>query len=90
VESTKLVLREWDFDGNIGEHDDWMTKIADKRESAKVRIGKRCFVGEHAAPQVLWVEDAVCPICGCNQLMDAHGMALCVSCNKFVKPKRTG
>jgi hypothetical protein len=66
-----------------------MTREVDKGESAKVRIGRRCFVGEHASPQVLWVEDAVCPICGGDQLMDAHGMALCVPCNKFVKPKKT-
>jgi len=75
-------------DGNVAGRDHCMTKAGGKERSAKVKIGKRCFVSEHAAPQVRWVEDSTCPICGGEQLMDAQGMALCVSCNKFVKPKK--
>jgi hypothetical protein len=53
------------------------------------RLGRRCYVGEHVVPSVRWLEGVVCPICGCSDLMDADGMALCVKCNKFVKPKKT-
>ncbi len=59
-----------------------------KTKGGKTRISGRCYVGEFAVPAVRWVEDATCPICGGDQLMDAHGMALCVPCNKFVRPKR--
>ena len=61
-----------------------------KKRSSKVKIGEHCFVGEHAIPQVRWVEGATCPECNSDQLMDANGLALCVSCNKFVRPKKTG
>lgn len=65
-----------------------MKKAVPSKKSDKVKIGNRCYVIEHAVPQVRWVEDAICPVCGSDQLMDAHGIALCVSCNKFVRPKK--
>ena len=76
-------------DGDVEEHDHCITKAEGKKRSTKVKIGNRCFVGEYAVPQVRWVEGATCPVCGGERLMDAQGMALCVSCNKFVKPKKT-
>jgi hypothetical protein len=76
-------------DGGMEANDHHMTKAGGKKGSAKVKIGNRCFVGEYAAPKVRWVEGATCPLCGGEQLMDAQGMALCVSCNKFVKPNKT-
>jgi len=75
-------------DGETKEHDQSPTTIVGKKKDSKVKITRRCFVGEHAVPQVRWVEDATCPVCGGDQLMDANGMALCVQCNKFVKPKK--
>jgi hypothetical protein len=65
-----------------------LEKTASKKASGKVRIGKRCFVGEHAVPEARWIEGAECPVCGGEELMDAMGMALCIRCNKFVKPKK--
>jgi len=58
------------------------------KQGSRVRKTGRFHVGEYACPAVRWVEDAKCPICGSDQLMDALGMALCVPCNKFVKPKK--
>jgi len=58
------------------------------KQGTKPRRTGRFHVGEFACPEVRWVEDAKCPICGSEQLMDALGMALCVPCNKFVKPKK--
>jgi hypothetical protein len=77
-------------DGDMEANDHNIKKAGDKKRSSKVKIGRRCFVSEHATPQVRWVEGATCPICGSGQLMDAKGMALCVSCNKFVRPKKKG
>jgi hypothetical protein len=72
------------------ERDRCAEKAVSKRRSSKVKIGEHCFIGEHAVPQVRWVEGATCPECDGDQLMDAkNGLALCVSCNKFVKPKKT-
>jgi hypothetical protein len=64
-----------------------MTVKTGKR-GIKARKGGCFYVGEFACPEVRWIEDAKCPICGSDQLMDALGMGLCVPCNKFVKPKR--
>jgi len=63
-------------------------KKAGGKKSNKVKIGKKCYIGEHAVPEVKWIEDANCPMCGGDRLMDATWMALCVECNKFVKPKK--
>lgn len=57
-------------------------------KNSKARATRRFHIGEFASPRVKWVEDAECPICGSDQLMDAFGMALCVPCNKFIKPER--
>lgn len=59
-----------------------------RKKGRPERLGRRCYVGEHVVPSVRWLDGAVCPKCGCNELMDADGMALCVKCNKFVKPKK--
>jgi hypothetical protein len=59
-----------------------------KQRSKKMKLGRRSYIGEFAEPSVRWVDGCECPICGCEDLMDAFGMALCVKCNKFVKPKR--
>jgi hypothetical protein len=64
-----------------------MTVKTGKQESKPRRAG-RFRIGEFARPEVRWIEDAKCPICGSEELMDALGMALCVPCNKFVKPKK--
>jgi len=58
------------------------------KKEDKVKIGSRCYIGEHAVPSARWLENVVCPYCGCKDLMDAQGAALCVKCNKFVKPKK--
>ena len=61
-----------------------------KSEKKKpVKIGNRCYIGEHAIPKAKWLENAECPNCGSMDLMDARGMGLCVACNKFVKPKKS-
>lgn len=59
-----------------------------KNETKKIRLGGRCYVVEHAVPTARWIENARCPLCGGNNLMDAVGMALCVDCNKFVRLKK--
>jgi hypothetical protein len=56
------------------------------KQGSRARKAGRFHVGEFACPEVRWVEDAKCPVCGSDQLMDAFGAALCVPCNKFVKP----
>jgi len=66
----------------------YICRMTEKSDKRKARISGRCYVEEFASPRVRWVEGAKCPICGGDQLMDAYGMALCVPCNKFIKPKR--
>ena len=71
------------------EHGQCAEEAVSKKRSSKIKIGEHCFVGEHVVPQVRWVDGAICPECNGNQLMDAkNGLALCVSCNKFVRPKK--
>lgn len=65
-----------------------MKQSESPKKGRKVRIAEGCYIGEYAVPQVKWVEDADCPLCGGDELMEAKGMALCVSCNEFVKPKK--
>jgi len=61
---------------------------SDWQKKSRPKAGRRSYVGEYAEPSVRWVDDANCPICGGENLMDALGMALCVDCNKFVRPKK--
>lgn len=65
-----------------------MNELSHTKNAKKERLGKRCFVGDFVSPEVRWIENAVCPNCGCDRLMDAGKMGLCISCNKFVKPMR--
>ena len=65
-----------------------MKKSGRPKSKKPVKIGKRCYIGEHAVPSVKWLVNAKCPRCGGTDLMDAHSMALCIKCNKFVKPRK--
>ena len=73
----------------MGQYDLCMTS-ANERKASKPRGARRGMINEYAAPEVRWLEGVECPICGCGDLMDALGMGLCVSCNKFVRPKKRG
>lgn len=66
---------------------DSMSSNSDKMNKPQ-KLGKRCYVSEYVVPSVRWLEGAICPRCGSIDLMDADGMALCVKCNKFVKPTK--
>lgn len=65
-----------------------MSELSHHKSANKERLGRRCFIGDFASPEVRWVDNAVCPDCGCDKLMDAGKMGLCISCNRFVKPKK--
>jgi len=72
----------------VNDYEGTMNPDTDMGRDRKVRLAKRCFIGEFAAPNVKWVEGAVCPECDSDRLMDAGTLSLCVSCNKFVKAKK--
>jgi len=63
-----------------------MSELFHHKNAKKECLGRRYFIGDFASPEVRWIENAVCPICGCDRLMDAGKLGLCISCNKFVKP----
>lgn len=63
-------------------------KKAEETAKRKPKAGRKFHVGEYAEPSVRWLEGVCCPVCGCEDLMDALGMGLCVNCNKFVRPEK--